>query len=254
MALSSKSIGDGAGQLLNDMEAASPHLSWTIPELATWINAGCREIVLLKPTALTASVAVGMQGGTKQSLAGATFRNTGDGSAVSLTPLQLLDGVRNLGATGTEAGQVVRVVERKTLDVMLPGWHMAAGAAAVRFLMFDPKNPLGFFVYPRPITPLYLEVVVSRAPVNALLDTASVLGTGDIDAGLLDIYESALVDYVLYRAWLKDVDSPSGLSRAQGHYRAFATALGVKLQNEVGFAPRQARQAAAVPVAAEGGP
>ncbi len=248
--LSSSKIGDKCALVLND----AGFVSWKVPEMAKWINLATRDLVLLKPTALTANVAMLLTpNATKQSLAGASFVNTADGSAATVTALQLLDVTRNLGATGTEAaaGSAVTRVERQVLDTMLPGWHALAAGTEVSRFVFDQADPLTFYVFRKaPATALYLETVVSREPVNTLDDAATELGSDDIDAGLSDIYESPLVDATLARSFAKEAENPGSMARSAAHYRAFASALGVKLQNEASY-PHARR--GALPAAGQGG-
>jgi hypothetical protein len=234
--LSSSKIGAKAALILKD----TGHVTWTVADLAKWINLACLDLVLLKPTALTASVAILLASGTKQSLTGAAFKNTADGTAAALTALQLLEPVRNMGVDGQTPGRAITTAERTVLDTMLPGWHAGAPASEIRHLIPKPKDPQGFFVYP-PATAapaVYAEVLVARAPVNTLSDSATVLADDDIDAGLDDTYESALVDGVLHRAFSGDSETADP-QRAQWHYRQFAAALGVKVQTEKIYAPRR---------------
>lgn len=247
--LSSSSIAAKAALLLQD----TTNVRWSVAEVAKWINAACREMVLLKPTVLSANVAMRLTAGTKQDLLGASFKSTVDGAAVTLSPIQLLDVVRNMGSTGTEAdaGTVVTGLDRKILDATLPGWHALPPGDEVKHFMADPRDPKTFYVYPMATADpaMYVEVVVSKSPVNTLSDEATVLGTDDIDAGIDDIYESVLVDYVLYRAYSKDSEHTANANRSQWHYQAFQAALGVQIRNEVALAPHQRfRERPAAPV------
>lgn len=233
--LSSSKIGGKAARILND----AGHVTWTVADLATWINLACKDLVLLKPTALTFRGSMLLAAGTRQNLSGASFKNP-NGTAATPTALQLLDASRNMGANGTTAGRAITVIERKTLDAMLPGWHAGAAGTEIRHVMPDPDDPKGFYNYP-PATAspaMYAEVLTSRLPVNTLLDTATALGTDDIDAGLDEVYESALVDGVLHRAFSGDSETADP-ARAAYHYRQFAQALGVKVQTEKVYRPRK---------------
>lgn len=242
MAMSSQSIAANAGALLQD----KTHVTWTIADLATWINEGCRELVRFKPSALSARVGMRLAAGTRQNLDGAAFVRISDGAAQALTAVQLLDVGSNLGAAGTAAGRAVTLAERKILDTVLPTWPTQAATGEVRYVLYDPKEPRLFQIYPqaRANPAMYLELVVARLPVNTLLDGAVALGSGDIDAGLDALYESALVDYVLYRAYSQETESPGHAAKAQWHYQSFGVALGVKLKNEFGLAPRSRGQQA----------
>jgi hypothetical protein len=241
VALSSLEIARKAGLQLNDRE----HVTWGVPELAAWINAGCRELVNLKPTALTVGVGMRLAAGTRQSLDGATFVDPLTGAALPWVALQALDAVRNLGATGTAPGLPVTALERRIMDVALPGWHTLPAASVVRHVMFDPREPKAFYNYP-PVAvdpAVYLELIVARLPVNALVDDAMVLGVDDIDPGLDERYEMALVDYVLFRAYGKDAESPVSLERSRAHQQQFMAALGAKLRNETALSPDGRRAA-----------
>lgn len=235
--ISSSRVGEKVALTLQD----AGFDRWTVPDIAKWINAACRELVRLKPTALTAGVSMRLAAGTKQSLAGATFVKTSDGSSVTVVPYQLLEAIRNMGSDGKTPGKAIVGIERRTLDVMLPGWHTAAAAAEIGYSMFDPKDPLTFYNYPPvPATETrYAEVLLSKEPVNALSDDADELGTDDIDPGLSDIYEESIVDGTLAFAFAQDGDSPSAATRAAWHTQRFQQALGVKFKNEVALAPKR---------------
>lgn len=245
--LSSADIAKKVAILLND----AGHTRWTISEVATWINAGCLELVMLKPTALTINVAMKLSAGSKQALAGATFLDTESGAAATITPIQLLGVVRNLGTDGlnTSVGAAIVGIKRKTLDVALPLWHTMTGAAVKNF-MFDAKNPKIFYIYPgaKAGSTLHIEVCVSRQPVNVLAKDATEFGTDDIDAGLDDGYEAPLVDYVLYRAFAKDIEDAGNAQRSQWHFQAFQQALGVKVRNEAVLAPEKQFEQQAAPI------
>lgn len=236
MALSSSAIAAKAAYQLQD----AGNVRWTPPEISTWINAACREIVMLKPNSLVANVSMKLNPGTKQNLSGAVFVDPSTGLAVVLTPVQLLDVTRNMGSNGTDssAGNAITHIERKVLDTTLPSWHSIQAGSDVKYFMFDPKIPRTFYVYPQaPTSSLYIEVVVSRLPVNTLADGAVALGRSDIDSGFDAIYENVIVDYVLYRAYGDDAENAAGSQRSQFHYQSFQSALGVKLQNEIAMAP-----------------
>lgn len=236
MSLSSSSIAAKTSLLLVDETG----IRWSVSEMCKWINAATNELVLLKPTALTANVAVELLPGTKQNLVGATFVNTQTGVTTTIKPIQLLDVVRNLGASGLESasGSAITGIARDILDTTLPDWHSTVGGE-VRHYVFDPKDPKRFYVYPGTAGNWHVEVIVSRGPVNSLSDGATAYGTNDIDPEIDDVYEGALVDYCMYRAYLKDSEHTSNAQRAQWHYEAFRAALGGKVRNEFTLRPQE---------------
>lgn len=250
MPLSSSAIGAKAAKRLQD----KGFVRFTLADMASWINAACRLLVRVKPTLLTANVGMLLLAGTKQSLSEATFVNTVDGSAAELTALQILEAVRNLGAEGTEAlaGSPLTVIPRATLDQVYPGWHSAPAQEEIVYLMFDPKDPETFYVYPKAtLSPaMYVELILARLPVNTLADEAAALGSEDLDAGIGAIYEDVLVDAVCYQAFSVDAEQSSASAQLAAFYlKRVYEELGVKLKNEVNLAPKTPRAAA---IAAEG--
>ena len=83
---------------------------------------------------------------------------------------------------------------------------------------------------PIPITPLKEEG-----------ESNSVMLTSESEViPIFDIYQSALVDYILYRACSKDAEYAPGLQLAQGYLATFVAAVGGKAQTEVSNDPVQA--------------
>ncbi len=85
---------------------------------------------------------------------------------------------------------------------------------------------------------MYVEVMVSRMPVNTLSDASTAFASNDLDAGLSDIYEEVLVDYLLYRAFSNDTNLIYA-QLASAYRQRFYEALGAKMQSEKSFAPER---------------
>ena len=203
--LTGKSIIERVEYVLSDAD----NVRWTEAELLDWLNSAQRSIVVLKPNASVSAVNVPLVEGTKQNI-GTTYHH-------------LFGVVRNMGAGGATPGPGVRQIERVHLDVAFADWHMAEYAdSTVQHFFFDEKDPKAFYVFPpQPAsTSQQLECKVGTTP-TAL---TNVTGTLALD----DIYENALVDYVLYRAFSKDDDSPANRVRSQAHYSAFLQELGAR--------------------------
>jgi hypothetical protein len=99
-----------------------------------------------------------------------------------------------------------------------------------------------FEVYPPALNTAQLQLVyaVTPAPVTepaANTDASAVTGT----VSLNDIFFNPLVDYVLYRAYLKDAEHPANAQRADRHYAAYRQALGLELQATAAVTPRPDR-------------
>ena len=187
---------------------------WSPAELLGYLNDGQREVVLLRPEACVKNVSQQLTANsTKQPL-------PADG-------VSLVDVVRNMGANGTTAGRVIRIVSREILDAQYPNWHVDANAGGdVRHYTYDLRDPKNFYVYPKsPSTAWYVEIVYSASPV----DTDGVGAMIGID----DIYANALIDYILYRAYSKDAEYAQNGQLAIAHYTAFSNSLGVKTANDL---------------------
>jgi len=52
-----------------------------------------------------------------------------------------------------------------------------------------------------------------------------------------DIYANAVVDFALFKIYLKDAEYAGNSNRAQMHYTLFSNALGNEFKSTVSFAP-----------------
>jgi hypothetical protein len=187
------------------------NIRWTQDELLGWLNDGQREIVLIKPNACVKNQALPLVAGTKQSLP--------DDS------LSLIDVTRNLGVNGTTPGPAIRVCSREILDAQLPNWHTLAGNATVKHYMYNPMDVKHFYVYPpQPATgTAQVELIYAYSPADIAIGAAI-----SVD----DIYATALVNYVLFRAYSKDTEYAANASLASAYYQAFTALLGAKVGGE----------------------
>lgn len=213
MALIGQTIADAAAKLLLD----DANIRHSEADLLKWINLGQNALVELKPNALMATAVFTLAAGTKQALA------AGD--------LVLVDVIRNLGADGATPGAAISIIERSRLDTILPNWHTTTPAKSIKYCMVDPRTPKTFYCYPPSDATTKIEIAKGITPTPL----ASLAGTLQLD----DIYEGALLDYVLHRAYSVDAENPANLSRAQAHYQSFVTALGGKIQGEAAVSARR---------------
>jgi hypothetical protein len=200
--ITAEEIIDRAAILLHDNQT---NVRWPkATEQLGWLNDGQQMVVLLKPDAYTQNESVQMTAGTKQS--------------IPSNGLMLLDVPRNMGAAGTTPGKVVRRIDRRELDDQIPDWHSATAVAAVDHYVFDIRDPRRFYVYPPSDGTGHLEQIFSAAP-PAVAAIGSVIS-------LDDIYSVALLDYIMFRSYSKDVDYAANAARAQFYYTAFLQSLG----------------------------
>jgi len=187
------SILSRAATLLNDAE----NVHWPVTELIEWLNDGQREIVLYRPSACVRHLDKKLEKGTRQAL-------PEDGNS-------LVDIPRNTD------GYVIRQVERRELDAFQPDWHLPIKAKSkVEHFCWSPNDPKTFYVYPPSPGGNSVELVYNANP--------SQVGVGSAIA-VDDIFASALVDYILFRALAKDTDYAPNAASADTHYRAFLAAV-----------------------------
>lgn len=220
MAVLAKDLLDRARILLQDQDS----IRWPLDELRKWLNDAQREIVLQKPNAKSDTVVLNMVQGTYQKLPDAY--------------LAILRVVRNIRDAGPPrvGGRSIRTVPREILDATIPDWHDATEVAQkkeVKNAVYDQFDPHSFYVYPGNDGTGKIEAVLSLKPD----DIAAVANPDEIDGytapiGLEDIYSNAILDYMMYRAYMKDAAYAGNIQRASACYQQFANSLGIKVRVE----------------------
>lgn len=189
---------------------------WTDDELLSYLNEGQRAILNYKSNAYVRVRSIQLIPGTRQSM--------------PEDAVQLFDIVRNMGTNGTTPGRAVRLAKREMLDAQAPNWHAATPSSQVRHYLYSESSPRVFLVYPpQPtIAPGYVEMVYGATPPAVALNQAIAVD---------DIFETPLLDFMLYRAWMKDTEFGADSSLASAHMNAFIAALTGKAKNEAGASP-----------------
>lgn len=186
---------------------------WTEAELLRYINDAQREVVNFKPQASADHSNVQLATGTEQSIPDVA--------------MSLIKVVRNMSATGGSATgkKSIRLVDEDILNSIEPDWHDptvtgdAAHGSVIKHYIFDPDDPRRFYVYPgvKSGSNAYVELITSRSPT----DLSATSSTIYID----DIYGNALVDYVLFRCYMKDSEFAGNAQRASQHYQLFLNSV-----------------------------
>jgi hypothetical protein len=210
-------IMDDAEVILSD----SSNERWAATELLAWVNSGMKEISMVKSDAYTVHAAVILVEGSLQSLPSTGF--------------QLLDISHNMGTDGSTVGDAIRLTDRRILDVENLNWHSETGAAAVKYYMYDERVPTKFFVYPQQPSSSFGYVYMHYCAVPTEIAVGAYILVSDL-------YRNVLLDYVLYRAYLKDADYTENAQRAVAHYTAFNQALGVRRTLEIKQDPNVKRR------------
>lgn len=211
MTVSVQSVIDRVQAVLQDTTG----VRWpVVGELVLWINDAQREIALLKPDATATTETLTLSAGTLQSIPAAGNR--------------LLRVVRTMSAASSGTGKrSIRLVARDILDSQTPSWHdpSVTGAGAhgtdIKHYIYDEANPRKFYVYPGVSGNAYVEVIYSANP-------ATVAQNGNLS--IPDIYANAIMNYVLYMAYMKESEFASNSARAGTHYQVFNASITGKAQ------------------------
>ena len=211
-------------------------IRWLDAELLRYMNDAQREIVNLRPESSSTTANVALVVGTAQTIPAAGLR--------------LIKVVRNMSAAGGSATgkRAIRIVDREILDTQEPDWHDptvsgdATHATTVKHYVFDEDDPRRFYVYPgASSTSTFIEIVYSTAPTD-FANTSS--ATMFVD----DVYANALIDYVLYRSYMKDAEFAGNQQRASMHYQLFGGSLGAGGQAQLMLSPNADAPQAAPPM------
>lgn len=210
MAVSVASVISRVEQVLQD----TTNIRWPESELVLWVNDAQREIALLKPDASAVNETITLAAGTKQSIPTSGNR--------------LLRAVRNMSASSGGTGKrSVRLVNREILDAQTPDWHDptvtgdASHTNVVKHYVYDESNPRNFYVYPGVSGNAYLEIVYSANPATV---------TASDNLSIPDIFANAVMNYVLYMAYMKDTEYAGNQQRAGSHYQLFTATVTGKAQ------------------------
>lgn len=223
MAFDARDVLYQAQVTLNDAAA----VRWPLPELLSYLNVGVREIVRLKPNATADTVELALQTGPYQVLLPGHYL--------------MMRAIRNLtsvaAANPRVGGAAITPTNRDILDATIPGWQQPTVlpyAKTVAHVVQDMADPRVYYVCPGNDGTGLIEAIVSVMPPRiAQPETPlSLAAYSGLNVGLPDEYEATLVDYVLYRAFSKDMSLPGNAQRAVTHMQLFGAALGASSQVE----------------------
>lgn len=210
--LQAQDILNKASVLLQD----TTNVRWPQAELLGWLNDALREIAIARPDQSSKYGNVSLVAGTRQTL--------------PADAIELMRVVRNTGVGGTTPGLAIRKVPQELLDSQIPNWHATAPAATIKHFTYDARDPHHFYVYPPADGTTEVEVLYNAAPakLNAYTDTIV------ID----DIFANSALDYVMFRAYSKDLEEAGNTQRAEMHYKMFTERLQAKSAADEAVQPK----------------
>ena len=91
----------------------------------------------------------------------------------------------------------------------------------MKHYMYDEADPRNYYVYPGISGNAYIEIVYSANPVTVTLSD---------NLAVPDIYANAVMNYVLFMAYMKEAEVADNAQRAANHYQLFVTSVAGKDQ------------------------
>ncbi|WP_287814523.1 DUF6682 family protein [Achromobacter sp.] len=188
-----------ARTILQDADA----IYWEADELPMWVSDGRLEAYRLRPDLFEVSEDFVCAEGARQTLPGGAR--------------MLFDVPRNVSAARQRA---VTVADAGALGRVRPSWRSQSKAQEIRHFLYDERSPGQFDVYPPARAGVVIELSYAKLPAPVTKDD------GDKELAEEGAYAPALVDYVLYRAFLKEADTvPAFHQRAAQHLAACQATL-----------------------------
>jgi hypothetical protein len=205
-------------QRVVDISQDKTSIRWPVNEIIRAINDAQREIILYRPDAMVTNATLALVAGAKQSL--------------PANGTKLIDIPRNTG------GGSMRLTNREILDAQTPGWYALPGVLKPVHYTYDIRDPKVFYVYQPALLGASLEIVYSAVPTDiAAVAEGSLYDAVVGDISVPDIYANAIVDFALFKIYLKDAEYAGNAARAQSHYTLFGNALGNEFKALASFSP-----------------
>lgn len=205
-------------QRIVDISQDKTSIRWPVNEIIRAINDAQREIILYRPDAMVTNAVHPLVAGAKQTLpAGGT---------------KLIDIPRNSN------GGAMRLTNREILDAQTPGWHLLPGTLNPVHYMYDIRDPKVFYVYQPALVGASVNIVYSAVPTDvASVAEGSLYNAVTGNISVPDVYANAVLDFALYRIYLKDAEYAGNAARAQAHYTMFGNSLGNEFKALATFSP-----------------
>lgn len=208
MSTTIKSILDTVSRELTDQARTS----WTLADLVGYYNSAIAAIANYRPDLFAETVAHISAAGTRQTLPSGAIK--------------LIEVERNTG------GRKIRFIERGHLDDQDPEWMTGTGNAAAEAYSHEVANPKVFWLYPGVADGVSVDVVQSSLPEQVTEQTVTAGSIAQVD----DTWLTPLMDWIIYRAYMRDSDNTANSARGQLHLQAFAQYLGVKIETDSAIA------------------
>ena len=196
---------------------------WPASDLVTYLNDAQRDLVVARPDANAVTAAMSLIAGSEQTLTTAA--------------VALIDIPRN--SAGNK--RAIRKVEVEHLDAINRDWRSMTGVTEIAHFIFDDRDPRTFEVYPpAAASGASVEVIYGAYPtdVSAPSGDGKAYTTVSGNISVKDQWATALLNYMLSRAYSKDSEAGGNVQLATSYMQAFAGFTGVQIQAATAVAPK----------------
>ena len=212
---------------VREMLVDPDEVRWTDVEMMSWLDSGYGQLLTHRPDANAQLITHTCVAGPLQTIDPA------------LNGPLLLDVTRNIKTIDTVEvpGTPVHLVSLELADMLLDTWYTspAASDSQVAEYMYDDRIPANFYVSPNATAETKLEIAISVIPSRHIAVTET------IPVNLR--YIEALVDYVAYRAYLRDSSNSHSKDMAKLFLQSFSSTLGIKLSIDNAAQPAAIKEA-----------
>lgn len=192
---------------------------WPARELVSHLNDAVRALVVARPDITTTTTAVALVAGARQAL-------PAEAAVLVDIPCNTAGKKRSISK-----------VDQLLLDRTVPGWQGMPQALEVEHFMHDLREPRAFLVYPpaRVGTQVDLTWSARLQPITEPSGATWAQVSGGIE--LSEDWATALLNYVLYRAYSKDAEYGGNAQLAAANLQLFKAELSEQLESATTVAP-----------------
>lgn len=223
-------ITDEVGTILNDMEPGFEHTRWPLPTLLTYLTEAIAAVAQGKPSVFVIVSTLNLAPGSTQQLPAQFAR--------------LLDIHFNINPDGSQGANVLpgvyalqQAFQKSNCQSNALVETYSAFPGSERYFWVDPPIARGLTYTPK------VEALVMLVPQTVTSANQPLFMPGSAP----ELYQAALVDWMLYRCYSSDQESATSFERGQAHLRAFQAYVGVAAMTQQpprrSSGPSQARAA-----------
>lgn len=208
-----QTIQDLLATVSRELTDEGPLRRWTQDDLVKYYNSAVAALATYRPDIFATTKTVTCVAGTRQ--------------ALPVGARRLIEVERNT------MGRKLRYCERGVLDDMDPDWMLSTGSTEAEAYSYDETNPSIFWLYPGVAANTQVDVVASVMPEQVSVAQISQPLPFDL------AFYTPCMDWIIYRAYMRDADDTANSMRGQMHLQAFAQYLGIKIESDKALSHRR---------------